>query len=474
MRGFGSKVLISVFVILLILFVFGTGFILGDIVGDGVNNNMSTGGGTMDAVVTILKERFYFGENSDEYQKQLYNDAINGMVSAQGDLFTEYMSAEELSMFTGSLESSFVGIGVTYNEVDHNIFVISVVRGSPAEAAGVLAGDFIIEIEGNVVAENDIDDMAALIAGKKGTDVHIKLLRGNEVIDMAITRDEISNTVFSEIIDGVGVLTLSSFSDGTGKELKNHLEYFKENNVKSLIIDLRDNGGGYVTTLDTICSYFMDKNDIIMREVDRDGNETIDYVTDGEKFKFDKYIILTDKDTASCSEVFTMAMIENCGAVTVGDTTYGKGVAQVTIRFRDGSALKYTDLTWRSGNGVYIGGVGIAPDYPVSLHPILYEGYLILEDDETYKYDSVSEKVATMQKMLDFLGYDVSRMDGYFDRQTEEALKAFQKDAGIAATGIIDEETANLGNGAVVRTWNLQRDKYDVQIQKAFQLAKGE
>ena len=465
-----KNILIVTFVILSASLCFGGGYLVANYTQptSSVNSKFTT----LEAVYEYLVNDFYYGKDSEEYKEQLINDAIKGMVDAQGDPHTEYMSTDELASFTGSLESSFVGIGVTYQEVDGKIFIASVIRSSPAEKSGVLAGDIITAIDGTEITKDNIEDMVNVIKGEKGTVVTVTILRGSQSFDVDITRDTVSNTVFSDIVDGIGILSITSFADGTGEELENHLKYLEENGVAKLIIDLRDNTGGYASTLDTISSYFLEKGDVIMREYDRDGNEYVDYAKGGNKYHYEKIAILTNDYSASCSEVFTLAMKENCGAFTVGETTYGKGVAQVTTMFKDGSALKYTDLIWKSGNNVFIGGVGIEPDYPVKLHDALYLSHLVLTDEDKYGYDSVSSYVANMQTMLDFLGYDVDRTDGYFSLKTQESLKAFQSAEGLESNGILDKDVANALNSAVVRYWTTEREKLDTQMQKAMELMK--
>ena len=364
-----------------------------------------------------------------------------------------------------------MGIGVRYSELDSGILVSEVLDFSPAKAAGVQAGDIIIAVDGRGVETFESDELLNSIRGLKGTDVTITVQRGSEKLDITITRDEISTTVSSRVEGKVGILTFNSFSDGSVREMKQHLDKLEKAGVTSLIIDLRDNGGGYVTTLDGVSEFFMKKGDIIMRETDRNGYETIDRCKSGPAYQYDKIVILINNNSASCSEVFTMAMIENCGAITVGDTSYGKGVAQVTRMLKNNGALKYTDLAWKSGNGVSISGTGIKPDYEVRLHEALYMSYLILEEGESYEYDTVSEKLINLQYMLDFLGYKVDRFDGYFSRATSDALKAFQKDAGLTADGILTPALAIRLNSAVTTAWGLHKDIYDLQMHKAMEIA---
>jgi len=183
-------------------------------------------------------------------------------------------------------------------------------------------------------------------------------------------------------------------------------------------------------------------------------------------------VILVNDNSASCSEVFTMALKENCNAIVVGTTTYGKGVAQLQKIFPDGSAIKYTDVIWKSGNGVFINGEGITPDYTVRLHDALYANILTLDDEETYQFDQVSNKIGVVQTMLDFLGYQPDRQDGYFSRATKTALEAFQRDNSLEVTGILDKTTASVMDARVINEWSINRDQHDTQMQKALQLAK--
>lgn len=423
-----------------------------------------------DSVLKILTSKFYYGSSSEEYRDELIREAIKGMVNSQGDIHTEYMTPEELEGFSGSLESSFVGVGVRYNEIDGNIFVIDVIYSSPAEKAGILPGDYITAVNGVKCSENDIDDVVKLIPGEVGTYVTLTILRGSETFDLEVQRNIIDSTVHSVINDGIGVVTVNSFGTGTAEELETHLQRLWDNGVRKLIIDLRDNGGGYANTLDKMCAFFMDNGQVVMIEEDRDGNEVIDKVRNSKKFGFTDLVILVNGNSASCSEVFTMALKENCNAITVGTTTYGKGVAQLTKTFPDGSALKYTDVIWKSGNGVYIGGEGITPDYEVWLHDALYMSTLEMTDDEEYGYDSVSYHIEYAQKALDFLGYEVDRNDGYCSQMTADAIAAYQKDNGFEVTSTINKTTCMGLNSSIKYNWITQRDKYDTQMQKAMEI----
>ena len=467
-------ILVIVFLALALTITFVIGFQAGRFAGSSSNqpSGLDSRFSLFESVYNIMNKDFYFGDDSEEYKDKLVYDAINGMVDSQGDIHTDYMTPEEVREFTGSLESNIVGVGIRYRELDGEIFVLEVLRDSPAERAGLQAGDIVTAVDGVTCKENSVEYVAKLVAGERGTDVVLTINRMGKLMDITATRDIVGTTVSSTVKDGIGVLTITSFGDKTAEEMAKHLNYLKQENVTRLIIDLRNNGGGYAQTLDEMCTYFMDNGQIVMIEEDRDGNQIVDKVRKSRKIKYDKIIILVNDNSASCSEVFTLALKENCNAIIVGTTTYGKGLAQLSTVFSDGSALKYTDVIWKSGNGVFINGEGITPDYTVRLHDALYLNYLNLDDGEVYRYDQVNGKVYTAQVMLDFLGYSVDRQDGYFSAATRDAIIAFQKNSGLEVNGLLDKRTASAIDSKVVSEWGINKDKYDTQMHKALELAK--
>lgn len=467
-------ILVIVFLALALTITFVIGFQAGRFEGSSSNqpSGLDSRFSLFESVYNIMNKDFYFGDDSEEYKDKLVYDAINGMVDSQGDIHTDYMTPEEVREFTGSLESNIVGVGIRYRELDGEIFVLEVLRDSPAERAGLQAGDIVTAVDGVTCKENSVEYVAKLVAGERGTDVVLTINRMGKLMDITATRDIVGTTVSSTVKDGIGVLTITSFGDKTAEEMAKHLNYLKQENVTRLIIDLRNNGGGYAQTLDEMCTYFMDNGQIVMIEEDRDGNQIVDKVRKSRKIKYDKIIILVNDNSASCSEVFTLALKENCNAIIVGTTTYGKGLAQLSTVFSDGSALKYTDVIWKSGNGVFINGEGITPDYIVRLHDALYLNYLNLDDGEVYRYDQVNGKVYTAQVMLDFLGYSVDRQDGYFSEATRDAITAFQKNNGLEVNGLLDKRTASAIDSKVVSEWGIHKDKYDTQMHKALELAK--
>ena len=459
------------FIIVGVLAAFVLGFAFSSVLSrtTGTTDDMAT----LRAVYQIMEKKFYYAQDTDEYRQKLLTDAINGMVDAQGDKHTIYMTSDEYAAFTDSLDSNFVGIGITYQAMTDSILVRKVILGSPAATAGLQAGDVITAVDGTVITADNMSAIVTSIKGQAGTEVRLTVLRQEHSQDVTVTRGVVSNTVDSQADGELGIISISSFSTGTAAELGTHLASLQEKGVRRLIIDLRDDGGGYLTTLAAAASYFLDTGTVIIRQKDNQGIETDVKAADATKYKYDRIVILTNANTASSAEAFTLALKEHCGAVTVGDTTYGKGEAQVTKLFTDGSALNYTEVLWYSDSGASVAGVGIVPDVPVRLAAALYMKYLDFKDDESYAYDGVSEVVAHGQLMLQMLGYNVDRVDGYFDAATRQAFAAFQKEQGLTASGVFDKATAQALNAAVLSAWHSHPEVYDTQMKAAKEAVNG-
>ncbi len=317
-------------------------------------------------------------------------------------------------------------------------------------------------------------EIATLCKGESGTTVSITFARDGEDITLDIVRREIAVTVYGRITDeNYGYLEIVQFGDTTADEVKSYLDEFKAAGVTKLILDLRDDGGGYLNDLKDVAGYFVAKGTTIMQEVFRDDS-TSDIVTEKTPYDcFNQIALLVNENTASAAEVFTLAMMECRDDVTViGNTTYGKGTVQVTKYFTDGSALKYTEAKWLSPSGVWVNGTGITPDILVKLHDVLYTKFTLMTEGDSLEVDSVSDFVKEAQLCLDYLGYSVDRMDGYFSVSTEDAVKQFQTDRNLEVTGILDSVTYQTILSEVVYDWNTS-DTHDLQYAKALEVLNG-
>ena len=256
-----------------------------------------------------------------------------------------------------------------------------------------------------------------------------------------MTRGVVSSTVYAYIKDGVIVMELDSFGETTAEEVARYLDEYID--YDKIIIDLRYDTGGYQSAVRDISGLFIGPKEVYLRQRDVNGVEMVDVTPFGIKkySNLKKVVVLTSRDTASAAEVLTIVLKERCDAIIVGETTYGKGVIQTNRMLRNGGVLKLTTYYWYSPDGVSIDKTGIKPDYEVKMPDIYYQYYYDMEEDETYEPDSVSDSVRYAQIAMDYLGYDLERTDGYFDRSFAEALISFRGEHGLSAIAVLDRDT---------------------------------
>lgn len=321
---------------------------------------------TLDTYKSLIKK--YYLEDIDE--ESLKEGAIKGYVEGLGDPYTEYISKEDMNDYLEDTMGNFVGIGIymVQDTESNRIMVLSPIKNSPAEKAGMKPGDLIISVNGEECTANDMTAISAKIKGEEGSTVKLQILRGKETLDFEIKREKIVvNPVEGEVLEkNIGYIEFSSFDENTAEEFKNKFEELKLQGITSLIIDLRNNGGGIVDEALQIADYIADKGSVLLYEVDKDNNETV------EKSEHDPIInmpviILTNENTASSSEILSGALKDLGKAKIVGTKTYGKGVIQQILTLPDGSGLKITTEKYLTPNRTEINEIGIEPDEIVKL-----------------------------------------------------------------------------------------------------------
>jgi len=312
-------------------------------------------------------DKYYLGEVDEE---TLLEGAIKGYISGLGDQYSEYYTPEELEEYKEETLGNFVGIGIymVKDEEKNVIRVLTPIKDTPAYNAGILPGDIIYKIDGVTYTGDQMSEAAKNIKGDIGTKVKLELIRDTETISLEIERTTIKvNHVESEVLsDNIGYLKISTFDEGCAKEFKEKYDEIKAKNIQSLIIDLRNNGGGIVDEATNIADLFTNKDSSLLITVDKNNNEEI------TKSKTEKYIdmpviILTNSNTASASEILTGALKDNKIAKVVGTTSYGKGVIQNLLTLTDGSGIKITTNEYYTPNRTKINKVGITPDEQVEL-----------------------------------------------------------------------------------------------------------
>lgn len=333
-------------------------------------------------IKSILKK--YYLNDIDE--DKAVDGALEGYVASLGDQYTEYIPKDEMQEYTQNLLGNYVGIGIymAKNTKDNTIVVAMPVKYSPAEEAGILPGDIIKKIDGVEYTGEDMDAAANNIKGAEGTTVKLEIQRGQEIKTFEITRKKITtNPVVAEKLDNnIGYLEVSSFDEDTAENFKAKYEELKTQGITSLIIDLRNNGGGLVEQALKIADYIVPKDKELLVTVDKDGKEKV------EKSKEDVFIdmpivLLVNKNSASSSEILAGALKDLNEATIVGTTTYGKGVIQQLVTLRDGSGLKFTVEEYYTPNRIKINGVGIEPNEKVDLPESVTNPISVERKDDT-------------------------------------------------------------------------------------------
>lgn len=321
----------------------------------------------LSSVEEILDEYYY-----EDYNKgYALEEAARGYVKSIGDPYTEYLSAKDLEEFNNLINSSYCGIGVTVqnNTEDNTLLIIDVFENSPAAKFGIQAGDIITKVDGVAYKGEQLGEATNSIQGEEGTVVKVTVLKNDsgKEVDLDITRQSITvDSVVSEVLeDNIGYIAISQFATNTALEFTTQMDELLSKNIKGLIIDVRDNGGGITTAVEAVADCLLPKGAIIYYTADKHNNKN--YV----KAKMDgidiPVVILANENSASASEILVGAVKDNGRGVIVGQKTFGKGVVQQLIPLMDNTAVKVTVEKYFTPSGNYIHEKGIEPDYVVEL-----------------------------------------------------------------------------------------------------------
>lgn len=419
-------------------------------------------------VFQVIDSSFY--EEVD--REKLIDGAIRGMVSALDDPYTSYMNATEAEQFTATVDSTFSGIGAEVTMLDGQVTVVAAIKDSPAERAGILARDVILSVNNESLAGLTLDEAVAKIRGPKGTQAKLEVLReGNESsIQIIVVRDDIDlETVFARMEDdAIGVIELRQFVQNSDTRFEEEFKQLQEQGMQALIIDVRDNPGGYLYSVLDLLDFLLDNGEKIVQVVNRDGESRITYAN-GEGVDL-PIAVLMNEGSASASEILATALQENGKAKLFGATTFGKGTVQSSYSkgFQDGSNMKITIAKWLTPSGRFIHGTGVDPDVEVKLPD--YFNVAPLPKDVVLERNQNNAATANLQLMLRTLGYEIDREDGYFSEETEKAVKQFQLDSGLEETGLVDKETAEKLESAMIE--HLRDPLHDTQLQSAMRYLK--
>jgi carboxyl-terminal processing protease len=306
----------------------------------------------------------------------LYN-SIDGMLKATDDPYTAFLDPDENKEFNSSIQGKFEGIGAEMSIRDNILTVVAPLQDSPAQIAGLRAGDKVIEIEGEPTAEMSIGEAVNKIRGEKGTDVKLTIFRSESerTKEVVVTRDVITvDSVSFEIKnDDIAYFSISRFGENTAKLFRD-LSKKIPSDTEGIIVDMRNNPGGYLDAAVDIASSMLPRGKIVVIEEDKEGNQKKLFSRGGDKMSDIETVILINEGSASASEILSGALRDNRDNVLiVGKQSFGKGSVQELVELRDDAALKVTIAKWLTPNGKQINEVGISPDIEVEYTDEDYE-----------------------------------------------------------------------------------------------------
>lgn len=311
----------------------------------------------------------YYGELDRD---KLIDGAVEGMISSVGDTFTSYSDTDSTSSFDETINGSYEGIGCTVATLeDGTISVIDMFEDSPSYKAGLKVGDIILKVDGESYEGKNSNDISNYIKNSGKSKIVLTVKRDNEEKDISINLSKVeiphvSGKVIEQDSKKIGYIKISLFASNSYKQFKNKLDELEKSNIDDLIIDVRDNSGGYLSSVTDICNLFLDKGKVIYQLEDSKGKVKKKDTTK-EKRKYD-IVVLINGGSASASEILASAIKESYGGDIVGTNSYGKGTVQQTKKLLDGSMIKYTTQKWLTPDGNSINEVGVTPTKVVELN----------------------------------------------------------------------------------------------------------
>lgn len=301
---------------------------------------------------------------------KLVESAINGMVSSVGDEYTSYSDKDVTDNFNEAVNGKYMGIGALIMKSENDLVIYKVFEDSPSYKAGLKDGDIILKLDDKDTKDMSVNDIASIVKNDTNKEVKLLVKRGEENLDITIVKDMVELPVVSgKVINHndkkIGYISLSIFSSVASEQFNKELVKLEKEGISGLVIDVRGNSGGYLTTVTDIASYFLKKGDIIYK---LEVNDKVTVRKDKTKESRDYPVaVLIDKNSASASEILASSIKESYNGYVVGTNSYGKGTVQQTLVLSDGSMIKYTIEKWLTPLGNWINEEGVIPTNYVEL-----------------------------------------------------------------------------------------------------------
>ena len=301
---------------------------------------------------------------------KLVESAINGMVSSIGDEYTSYSDKDVTDNFNEAVNGKYMGIGALIMKSENDLVIYKIFEDSPSYRAGLKDGDIILKLDDKDTKDMSVNDIASIVKNDRNKEVKLLVKRGEENLDITIVKDMVELPVVSgKVINHndkkIGYISLSIFSSVASEQFNKELVKLEKEGISGLVIDVRGNSGGYLTTVTDIASYFLKKGDIIYK---LEVNDKVTVRKDKTKESRDYPVaVLIDKNSASASEILASSIKESYNGYVVGTNSYGKGTVQQTLVLSDGSMIKYTIEKWLTPLGNWINEEGVVPTNYVEL-----------------------------------------------------------------------------------------------------------
>ena len=317
-------------------------------------------------------------------KEELIDAGIKGMINYLDDPYATYFDGTSSTNFNQTLEGNYEGVGIEVTLDNNKVKITKVFADTPAKKAGIKVGDYITKVNGESVEGKSLSDVVSLIKNAKNKEVEITITRDNQEKAMKVTRTTVdmpytSSKVYEENGKKIGYLKIEMFSNNITKQVKKELESLKKKNIDKLVIDVRDNPGGYLTQVTEILSLFMTKKDVIYQLQTKNNKEKV-YSTSSKATYSYPVVVLINENSASASEILASAFKETYNAEIVGVNSYGKGTVQKTGDLNNGDTIKYTVQKWLTPKGNWINEKGVTPTKEVKLE--LKENEPLTEDND--------------------------------------------------------------------------------------------
>ncbi len=416
-------------------------------------------------ILDIIEENYY--DKSKVEKEKLFKIAVEAMLNSL-DPYSNYMPGDEFKKFMDVVNNEYVGIGVVLNTLKGRVVIESVMTEGPAFKVGLKAGDIIDSINGEDVSTYNINRIGKLTRGKEGSKLYLGIIRSGKKLSFEILREKITlesawtkdikefvPSLSDENAKKIGYIKIDSFSQHVHYTVNSILEKMSEEGKKDIILDLRDNGGGAVFSAFKVAEQFTQKGGVVVLEDNEGGKYT--YLSNGSKG--DKnVVVLINGNSASASE-FVAGAIQESGGKLVGETTFGKGIAQTIYELEDGDNVKLSFREFYTAGGNHIHKKGIKPDYEITFPSLLNTSFSFHIGDR-YK------EVKILEENLQFLGYNIKVADELYDKNTSDIIEQIQAQNKIYPYGVYDKTSQKLINELLIERIRAN----DIQLKKAVEV----